>query len=115
MFLWRNKENIKSFFFNEKAPMITNLKTDHLIVTAQLILIKAPDKRGKYISYFSSKTYVVGTHYKCLKGVLLMSTHNICLHREIREYECHIRNYGVYCVYLLRCSYACTSANSSSR
>ena len=31
-----------------------------------------------YFSYFSMKTYVVGTHKKCLAEVLLMSTHNIC-------------------------------------
>ena len=29
-----------------------------------------------YFSYFSTKTYVVGTHLKCLVEVLLMSTHN---------------------------------------
>ena len=28
------------------------------------------------------KTYVVGTHYKCLTEALLMSTHNICFHGE---------------------------------
>ena len=26
------------------------------------------------VSYFSTKTYVVGTHYKCLTDVILMST-----------------------------------------
>ena len=31
----------------------------------------------KYFSYFSTKTYVVGTHKKCLNEALLMSTHNI--------------------------------------
>ena len=31
------------------------------------------------------KTYVVGTHQKHLHKVLLMSTHNICFHGEIRK------------------------------
>ena len=48
----------------------------------------APDKRGfsaLYFSYFSMKTYVVGTHEKCLSEALLMSTHNVYLHGEIRK------------------------------
>ena len=36
-------------------------------------------------SYFSVKTYVVGTHQKRLGEALLMSTHNICFHGEIRK------------------------------
>ena len=31
------------------------------------------------------KTYVVGTHYKRLAEALLMNTHNICFHGEIRK------------------------------
>ena len=38
-----------------------------------------------YFSYFSTKTYVVGTHWKRLSKALLMSTHNICFHGEIRK------------------------------
>ena len=38
-----------------------------------------------YFSYFSTKTYVVGTHNKRLGEALLMSTHNICFHGEIRK------------------------------
>ena len=30
-------------------------------------------------------TYIVGTHYKHLNEVLLMSTHNVCFHAEIRK------------------------------
>ena len=41
-----------------------------------------------YLSYFSTKTYVVDTHYKLLAEALLMSTHNICFHREIRKIIC---------------------------
>ena len=36
---------------------------------------------GKYFSYLSIKTYGVGTH----KEAFLMSIHNICSHREMRE------------------------------
>ena len=41
-------------------------------------------KKYLYDSYFSQK-HVVGTHYKCLNEALLMSTHNIYFHREIRK------------------------------
>ena len=41
-----------------------------------------------YFSYFSMKTYEVGTHKKCLAQALLMSTHNICFHGEIRKILC---------------------------
>ena len=38
-----------------------------------------------YFSYFSTKTYAVDTHKKCLiNEALLLNTHNICFHREIR-------------------------------
>ena len=55
-----------------------------------------------YLSYFSAKTYIVGTHLKHLTEDLVMSiiayvfmekltealvmrTHNICFHGEIRD------------------------------
>ena len=31
------------------------------------------------------KTYAVGTHKKRLREALLMSTHNICFHKEISD------------------------------
>ena len=34
------------------------------------------------------QTYVVGTHLKRLVEALLMSTHNICFHGEIRKILC---------------------------
>ena len=40
---------------------------------------------SKYFSYFSTKTYIVGTHKKCLNEALLMSTYNICFPGEIRK------------------------------
>ena len=50
----------------------------------------APDKthfspKNTDFSYFSTKTYVVKFIRKCLKEVLLMSTHNICFHGETRN------------------------------
>ena len=47
----------------------------------------APDKKYpyKFFSYFSAKTYVVGTHQKRLGKALLMSTHNISFRGEIRK------------------------------
>ena len=38
-----------------------------------------------YFSYFSMKTYVLGTHLKHLAEALLTSTHNICFHGGIRK------------------------------
>ena len=35
--------------------------------------------------FFSSKSYAVGTHLKCLAKALLMNTHNICFYGEIRK------------------------------
>ena len=36
-------------------------------------------------SYFSIKTYVVGTHMKHFIEAILMSTHNICFYGELEE------------------------------
>ena len=38
-----------------------------------------------YFSYFSKKTYVVGTHKKRPSEALLMSTHNICSYGELKK------------------------------
>ena len=45
------------------------------------------DKRGiqKEYSYFSVKTYAVGTHEKCRREAFLMSTHNKYLFGEKRK------------------------------
>ena len=41
---------------------------------------------NKFIfSYFSMKTYVVGTHYKRLSEALLTNTHKKCFHGETRK------------------------------
>ena len=40
-----------------------------------------------YFSYFSTKTYVVGTHYKCLSLGVSYGTHNIDVCREIRKHQ----------------------------
>ena len=59
--------------------------------TKSYLISIAPDKmpfltkKMCYFSYFTTKTYVVGTHLKCLTESLLMSTHNICFHGEIRK------------------------------
>ena len=45
-------------------------------------------KKCLYLSYFSMKTFVVGTHSKRLAEALLMSTHNICFCGEIRKILC---------------------------
>ena len=40
---------------------------------------------GKYFSYFSTKTYVGGTHQKHLSELVQMSTHTIGFCGEIRK------------------------------
>ena len=47
----------------------------------------APNKgvSRKLIFLISPLKHVVGTHQKCLSKALLMSTHNICFHGEIRK------------------------------
>ena len=45
-------------------------------------------KKYWYFSYFSTKTYTVGTYQKCLCEALLISTHSICFHVEIRKILC---------------------------
>ena len=45
------------------------------------------DKRGYPHNIFliSLQKHVVGTHLKCLGEALLMRSHNICFHGEIRK------------------------------
>ena len=75
MFSWGNKKNISVFGIEKQ-----------LICIPQII---APDKLGYpetvFFFYFCIKAYVVGTHLKHLIEALLMSTHNICFHGEIKK------------------------------
>ena len=48
-------------------------------------------------SYFSTKTYVVGTQKNCLNETVLLSTNNICLNWWVRKY---LQFYGEIFVYL---------------
>ena len=52
---------------------------------AQLTYRKIRGYSGKYFSYFSMKTSVVGTQWKQLIEALPMGTHNICFCGEIRK------------------------------
>ena len=52
------------------ANQMSNIALDKMLFSIKSIDI---------FSYFSMKTYVVGTHYKRLGKALLLSTHNICL------------------------------------
>ena len=61
-------------------------------------------KQCWYLSYSSLKTYIVGTHQKCLTEALLMNTQNICFHGAIRK---------ILCVYpVLSVAMQCTSQQS---
>ena len=64
------------FLKNEKCPLMQSSRYALFFSTKQNI----------FFFYFSLKTYFVGTHQKCLIKALLMCTHNICFHGEIRIY-----------------------------
>ena len=69
IFLWRNKKNIRFFFFS----------VEKIVLQIRRDILK--------IFFFSMKKYSMGTHEKHLAEVLLMSTLNIklCFHGEIRK------------------------------
>ena len=57
-------------------------------------------------SYFSTKTYVVGTHKKRLDEALLMSTHNIYFCGKIRKISILLEKYALtgampFCVVMI--------------
>ena len=71
-------------------------------------------------SYFSMETYVVGTHKKWLNETLLMGTHNIYFHGEIRKIcpdtsyqeqrimqSCIIEKSGITVYYFLHTNICC--------
>ena len=61
-------------------------KTGNILTTNELVKLTMLWTTGTwYFSYFSTKTYVVGTHQKHPGEALLMSTHNICFCGEIRQ------------------------------
>ena len=62
------------------------------IITGRDILIYSAWHGLRYTSYFSTKIYVVGIHWKPLIEVLLMSTHNISLCGKIWKIFIWIRS-----------------------
>ena len=54
-------------------------------INIALVKVLFSIQKYSYFSYFSTKTYVVGTHQKHLAEALLLSTHNICFCGEIRK------------------------------
>ena len=78
-------------FFNPVFQVSTakneiNLFNNHILIVAPVTFAPAGamTPSAEFLSYFSTKTYVVGTQ-KCLNEALLMSTHNICFCREVRK------------------------------
>ena len=57
------------------------IKTNLDITSKSLFSLKIC--KVMHFSYFSMKNYVVGTHYKRCGKELLVSNHNVCIHREI--------------------------------
>ena len=78
--LFVRKDSAKNF-----RSIAVNEFPDFSIATDKALF---SSKKCWYLSYFSVKTYVVGTHLKCLSEALLMSTHNICIRWEIRKILC---------------------------
>ena len=88
------------------------------ILSDMCIALGSPNKMlfSANFSYFSTKTYVVGSHQKCLSEALLISTHNICLCLEIRKILCGYAmmctqrsNQPVYLSILIRVFIVCTN------
>ena len=52
---------------------------------SQIIHLDKRISREIFFSYFSTKTYVVGTHWNRLDKAIPMSTHNICFRGKIRK------------------------------
>ena len=92
-----------SIQYKEHVPYENSEGPDKLTYSCSLIRAnttdRAPDKIFIYLFFFSTekqnkealifcffmKTYVAGTHEKCLGEALLMSTHNIRFYGEIRK------------------------------
>ena len=68
----------EAHFSSEKCWYLSYFLTKTYVVGTHL----------KRLGYFLMKTYVVGTHQKRLAEALLMSTHNICFCQEIRKILC---------------------------
>ena len=79
LFSWRNK-NINLFAAKKKVPYLELWHKTQLLIRCFFSI-----QKYFYFSYFSMKTYVMGTHKKRLAEALLMSTHNICFLGEIRK------------------------------
>ena len=57
------------------ACMVCNLLLEHALLDFNRPLVKSVEK---YFSYFSTKTYVVGTLKNRLNETVLLSTQNVC-------------------------------------
>ena len=89
MFAWKKKKKKKDKVAYSKTVIYRHV--DYLIVKFCNILKNIHSFREEgdqdfFLSSFSTKTHVMGihTHLKCLAEALLMSTHNICFHGQIR-------------------------------
>ena len=73
----------KHIFGKNKKNSIDLLsaKTAQSVVKANLVYL------GKCFSYFFTKTYVVGTQMKCLREVLLVSTHKLAFMQKWENYQ----------------------------
>ena len=50
----------------------------------------------RFFLIFFIKAYVVGTHLNCIDDAIQMSTHNICLYKEVdKKYTGCNLNYGI--------------------
>ena len=78
---------MNDFFLNSLQNSKTAIQSKQYYITPGMRFIFLSKKvLITMCSYFSMKTYVVGTHYKYFAETLLMSTHNICLHGDTPSY-----------------------------
>ena len=61
--------------------------------------ITGPSKIKNKFSYFSTKTYVVGTQKNRLNETVLLSTQNICSNGRVRKYSCFYAQFFFICSY----------------
>ena len=92
-------KNIRILYI-ESAKTVNEMTLNELVkltmlwTTGPWALIICTWKEGypdKYFSYFNTKTYVMGTHQKCLTEVLLMSMYNICFYEVIEKYQLFLK------------------------
>ena len=62
--------------YNEPCYKEAEVYTSFLVMHIAPDMVLFSQMKSRYFSYFSTKTYVLGIHQKCLAEALLMNTNN---------------------------------------